>query len=149
MKTTVETIKLFTTKSDSKCKSLITCWLFIKFMSKRYYNSKLHILQEEQKLILNRDIYADSTEQIRVIAGHLANRKSCLGIGFKGGFEKWMFCWLGGDWRRILSGFRFHAAVVWALSTLVNEAPNTNHMYWSLMGLLYVGVGWVIMSCSD
>lgn len=44
-------------------------------MSKRYYNSKLHILQEEQKLILDRDVYADFKEQRRVITGDLANRK--------------------------------------------------------------------------
>lgn len=44
-------------------------------MSKRYYKSKLHTLQEEQKLILNRDAYVDSTEQRKVSAGDLANRK--------------------------------------------------------------------------
>lgn len=44
-------------------------------MSKRYYKSKLHTLQEEQKLILNRDVYVDSTEQRKVSAGDLANRK--------------------------------------------------------------------------
>lgn len=44
-------------------------------MSKRYYKSKLHILQEEQKLILSRNVYADSIEQRRVSAGDLANRR--------------------------------------------------------------------------
>lgn len=43
-------------------------------MSKRYYKSKLHILQEGQKLIPNRDIKADSTEWRRAGAGDLAGR---------------------------------------------------------------------------